>query len=251
MGKETYMMHYDYIIVGAGYSGLEQAKRLKEQNVESVLLIEFEDQVGGRPWDPSVDVTAPYETLTNSKVINISESTNGFLVVYQNSRGQHTLEAERVIVASGSVERERFFDFITGDRPSGDIVPKLGLNLLKRGFIPGFKPLIVNSNEYAQELIEKLEKIDQVEVIEINPELYEILQVEGQSRVESVLVKDKATDTESMIACDALVYANGILPMSHSVLEMAIDLDKDNFILTNEQGKSSIAGLYAFGDVAK
>lgn len=245
------MMDYQVVIIGAGVSGLEQAQKLKAKGKENVLMIEFEDKAGGRPWDFASNETLLYETLFNTKVIDIEKNTHShFTITCQNETGIFSINVNEIYLTTGAVERERFFDFIIGDRPAGDIVPKLGLNLLKRGYAPGYKPLIVNSNEYAQELVNTLKEYSEIEVKELNPENYEIIEVLGQARVENVVVKNLKNDKQEIIECDAFVYANGLMPMTHAVLDLGVDLDKNKYVITKEDGQSSLEGFYAFGDVA-
>lgn len=243
-------MDYKVIIVGGGYSGLTQAKRLKENQVEDVLIIEFEEELGGRPWDGRLKISAPFQTITSTKVTKIEKKDNGFVVKAQDKEGGKTFTTDKIILTTGSVERERFFDYIPGDRPSGDCVPKLALNLLKRGYAIGLNPLIVQSNEYATELIERLSNYSEVNVQTINLEQFEILSVIGRSRVEKVEVKELSSGDIRTIEADAFVYANGIMPMTHSILELEIELNKDKFVITNENGETSLEGFYAFGDCA-
>lgn len=243
-------MDYNVIIVGGGYSGLEQARKLTDNNTENVIIIEFEAQVGGRPWDDSEAQEVPYEALYNTKVKKIKKIDRGFCVTTQDKTGEKQLTAKEVILSSGSVEKERFFDFIPGDRPSGDVVPKLGLNLLKRGYAVGLNPLIILSNEYSEELAEKLNEFAEIKVQTISLSDYEIVKVNGTSRVQSVEVKQIESGKHKKIIADAFVYANGIMPVTHSVLELGVELNKDKFIVTDHDGRSSVEGLYAYGDCA-
>lgn len=247
------MKKFEAVIIGAGTSGIKQAEILENKNITDVLVIEYENQLGGRPWDVGYkDDGLSSKMLFNSKVTKVEiDDDKSFIVTFQNQEGEHKVNAESVYLTTGSVEGERFFDYIPGDRPSGDMLPKLGLNILKRGYAPGYNPLIVNSNEYANELIEKLKGFSEVSVIEISPNDFEILKVNGISRVESVEVKNLSTSRKETIQCDAFVYANGIKPLSHSVKELPLELDNEKFVLTNDKGETSIDGLYAYGDVAR
>lgn len=88
-------------------------------------------------------------------------------------------------------------------------------------------------------LVERLDNAENVELM-FNSEVAEIL---GEKGADGVLLKSGET-----IDCDGVFIAVGIVPRSDTVKNLA-ELDDNGYILADENGKTSLDGLFAAGDV--
>jgi len=77
-----------------------------------------------------------------------------------------------------------------------------------------------------------------------------ILEINGQSNVESIKIKDVATNKESDLACDGVFIFIGYKPNS-GFLKDLVSLDESGYILTDESMKTNIEGIFACGDCRK
>ncbi|QEJ96050.1 thioredoxin-disulfide reductase [Treponema phagedenis] len=74
-----------------------------------------------------------------------------------------------------------------------------------------------------------------------------IEEVKGSSHVTGVVLKNKNTGEVKELACDAVFFFVGMVPIT----DLVPDANKDSigYIITNEEMETSIPGLYAAGDV--
>ena len=66
--------------------------------------------------------------------------------------------------------------------------------------------------------------------------------------VTGIVVADKSTGEERLIDCSAVFVAVGTQPNS-AFLRGALDLDESGYVIADEQGRTSVPGVYAAGDV--
>lgn len=72
----------------------------------------------------------------------------------------------------------------------------------------------------------------------------------GKDRVYAIKIKDVKTSTESQIKIDGVFVFIGLEPNT-DFLKDKLKLDKNGFIITDEDMKTSVEGVYACGDVRK
>lgn len=72
--------------------------------------------------------------------------------------------------------------------------------------------------------------------------------INGNTRVNSIIVKNRQTGEEKQIEVSGVFIYAGFLPNS-KFLEGIVELDDLGYIVTNEQMKTSVPGIYAVGDV--
>lgn len=73
-------------------------------------------------------------------------------------------------------------------------------------------------------------------------------EIQGENKVESVLLTQKKTGEKKELAVDGVFIAVGITPNSELV-KGKLDLDEQGYIAAGEDGKTSEEGIYAAGDV--
>lgn len=90
---------------------------------------------------------------------------------------------------------------------------------------------------------ERLKKIKNVEII------YKAipLEVEGKEKVESLKIKDKGKIRN--LKTDGIFVEIGSTPLVKFISNLNLKLDKENYIIVDEDMKTSVDGIYAAGDV--
>ena len=74
------------------------------------------------------------------------------------------------------------------------------------------------------------------------------LRIKGQSKVESILLKDVKTNHEKEVECDGVFIFVGYTPNT-GFLKNSVQLTDTGYIHTDENMMSSVEGIYACGDV--
>ncbi len=189
--------HYDVAVVGAGPAGLAAANGALDRGIDSVLLIDRDDETGGilnqcihtgfglhtfgddltgpefaqrsleqlgrRSADRPVDV------LTESYAVDL---TDHGLVVMSARHGVQTIEVGATVLATGARERTRGAIRIPGSRPSGVMTAGLAqkfVNVL--GQLPGRRVAILGSGDIGLIMARRLtlEGVQVVGVFELLP----------------------------------------------------------------------------------
>lgn len=75
-----------------------------------------------------------------------------------------------------------------------------------------------------------------------------IIDIIGDEKLESVVVKENSTNKESTLNIDGLFIAIGHIPVS-SMCDNIIDTDEKGYIISNEDCTTNIDGIFAAGDV--
>lgn len=74
-----------------------------------------------------------------------------------------------------------------------------------------------------------------------------LIKISGKQKVEQILIVD-STGIERQIKVDGVFMAIGI-KAAHDLIKDFVRLDKDGFILTDEECQTAASGLFAIGDV--
>ena len=77
---------------------------------------------------------------------------------------------------------------------------------------------------------------------------HKIISIEGKDFVEKVLIEDRATNEIRQIPVQGVFIYAGYLPNSNFVKDL-LELDKEGFIITDEEMKTSQRGIFACGDI--
>lgn len=77
-----------------------------------------------------------------------------------------------------------------------------------------------------------------------------VAEIIGSNKVEGVKVKDTATNKEKTIKADGVFVLIGLSPNSES-FKGALKLDEKNYIISDDEMRTSLDGIFACGDVRK
>jgi len=239
---------YEVIIIGAGPSGLAAARSLLEEGVKNVLLLEREKEAGGVPrhcrhptfgfqtfhrpmnghvWAARIlkMIQGRYEIRTSTTVINIRP---GGEVEVSSGNGLETLQAKRVIIATGVRETPRHARMVSGVRPQGVLTTgALQQFIYLRKLNPGARPVIVGSELVSFSAIWTLRNagIKALALIDDNERpvafrpstLYArlmgvkvhlgayITKINGTERVESIEFRESDGKTQKL-ECDSIIF---------------------------------------------
>lgn len=253
-------MVFDAIIIGAGLTGLSQALALYEDNRENVLIIDYEEKMGGfysnngilkNEDDKTIVARAeklPYPFWGKSTAIAIEADENA--VTIQTTDGPRVVKASQIIITTGTLEKPRGANWIPGSRPASEMTPSLAMSFIKRNYIPGVRPFIVIDNDISQIVADTLNDHPGCQVAMEYAENIDILDIEGDPRVTGVRVWDKNDGEERTVRCDSFIYSNGKMPNTAFLHTSDIGLDATGFIRTNAHGETALPGIHAYGDCA-
>ncbi len=101
-------------------------------------------------------------------------------------------------------------------------------------------------DRHTLEKLYKLEQEDKIEFI-LNST---VKALNGKDKLESIVVENKLNKTNREIVVDGLFVAIGRRPDT-SLLQDRLNLDENGYIITDENMKTNIDGVYAIGDVRK
>ena len=273
---------YDVAIIGGGPAGLTAGIYASRAGLETILLEKM--MCGGLPATTSLIENYPGLPKVNGiklmqKFKEQSEEFGTKIVEFNDVNKIELLDkkkkiitdskeyyARSLIVASGSIPKklnipgeEEFYGkgisyCATCDGPlyRGKDVAVIGCG--NSGLQEGEELLnYVNSAKFieflpymtAEKILQdRLKKNEKAEFL-LN---HELVSINGDKFVDYVVVKDRQTNKEKRIDVSGVFMYAGFLPNSR-FLENKIKLDKDGYIITNENMETSIPGIYAVGDV--
>ncbi len=77
---------------------------------------------------------------------------------------------------------------------------------------------------------------------------HELISINGESRVESITIKDKTNNQEKIIPVGGIFLYAGLVPNT-GFLKSSLKLTKDGFIVADQFTRTSVPGVFAAGDV--
>lgn len=72
----------------------------------------------------------------------------------------------------------------------------------------------------------------------------------GKNFVEAVRIKNLKTNVVSDLSVNGLFIEIGSVPVTGLIKELGVKLDKEGFIVTNENQETNIPGVFAAGDIS-
>lgn len=77
----------------------------------------------------------------------------------------------------------------------------------------------------------------------------EILEIRGDSRLRSILTRDKSTNETFEMEVDGLFVEVGEIPNSELARRLGVKLDEEGFVLVDDRQETNVQGVFAAGDV--
>ena len=272
------MQTYDLIIVGGGAAGMLCAIEAKKLAMNKVLLIEKDNELGGAlslgnyNISNELKITGKYykkylieefekfdiETKLNTMVLKIEEGNS--VLCTSPANGVEKIKGKKIILANGAKEGSRKAVNMVGSRCSGIYTVGMAKKIFSMDMIPGRKILIDGSDTlYMIEKELKRSNIDVVGIISNSEDIetydltkdiyvnYEIKNIEGKGRVESVIIGKE--DEEVQIECDTVLFARPQLSDGLVAMRSGIKLNpKTTGPQVNEDYMTSKENVYACGN---
>ncbi len=73
--------------------------------------------------------------------------------------------------------------------------------------------------------------------------------IEGKNMVERIVLKNIETEKTSNLDVDGIFIEVGMVPTTEIAKHSGVAVDKNNYIITNKNQETNVAGVYAAGDV--
>lgn len=254
-------MSYELVIIGAGITGLTAATKAQELGLENVLIVDYEKQKGGfrstvfdrEDFSKEKEVVSqaenlPYKIWYQSTVVGFFAGENGdhHQISIQTPNGSKDIEAKKIILSSGAMEKPREGNKIPGSRPAGVITPLMALGLLNRGYLPG-KNIIIFENGKLSKAVAELSVEKGAEVNSIKGKFAKIKNIKGNSRVTEVEIENTESGENSCYPCDTLIYSEGTIPCTFYLKGSMVDLDEHMFVKVDDEGRTNITNVMAVG----
>jgi len=94
--------------------------------------------------------------------------------------------------------------------------------------------------------LDQLQKKKNIEVLTNR----KIVRIFGDTMVEGIEVENTQTGESSMIECQGVFVYIGLLPQNSIARELGCKLDKKGYIETSKEGRTTVKGVFAAGDVS-
>jgi NADPH-dependent 2,4-dienoyl-CoA reductase/sulfur reductase-like enzyme len=285
----------DVAIIGGGPSGLSAAAELRKLGVNKVVVIEREPEAGGIPrhcghppfgfWEYGRIYTGPdyarrnvTEALKAGVDIRLRHSVtklgaNGRLEIV-SPEGAVSIQAQRVLIATGARETPRSARLVGGDRPLGVInTGAFQSYLYLENLKPFDRPLIVGTELVSLSSIMSCRRagIKPVAMIETNdratarwplslfprlcgvPMHYgaQLVEIHGTGRVEGASVR-MADGSLRDFDCDGVLLTGRFIPESSLVRLSDLKLDpKSGGPVIDQYGRCSDPAYFAAGNLLR
>ena len=199
--------------------GLPVREVTKKDNVFSVILEDGSTFKGH---------TVIFSTGEHHRPLNVAgeEDFIGKGVAYCATCDAPLFKDKKVIIAGGGNSAfTTAFDLM---RVNADVV----LVNFNRGW---------QADKTVQQIVKRYEKVKFLDN-------QEIIRIEGKDRVESIVIKDRATGSEEKLLCDGVFIEVGLIPNSDPVKGL-VQLNELGEIVVDCLGRTNVPGFYAAGDV--
>jgi thioredoxin reductase len=254
------------VIIGGGPTGLSAAREAKKQGLDNIIVLEREPQAGGAPrhcghlgfgmrdfgrlWT-GPQYAEHLRNLADGLEVRCNNAVTGLrpggLVEVSSPQGLYSIQAERVLIATGIYEKSSAARLMPGGRPFG----LLTTGALQRfaylhGTIPCRTPLVVGTELVAYSTILTLRHFGAkpVALIDVNPHVStsrfvavaarlvfgvpsltktRIISIEGEEKVTAVTIED--AKGKRTLACDGIVFTGDWVPETSLIRASQIAMD--------------------------
>jgi len=284
---------YDVIIVGGGVSGLSAAKALRRMGAGDILVIEREEECGGAPrhiMNPffglrefGLPMTGPtYARRMRRRIKGVETATGvsitrllpqGMLEV-AGPDGLYTLEARRIVLATGTREASRHARLVSGGRPFGVITYGAFQRYVHfAGLKPFQRPAIVGTEWVSFSAVHTMREIgvDPVCMLEEHPrttvpelvaeafELYLMIPIHRGTHLRRILGRGNVEGAEierdgqvDIIRCDGIVFTGKFIPEAHLIRSAHLEFDSGSRgPMTDQYQRLSDPAYFACGNVLR
>ncbi len=294
------MERHELVIIGGGSAGIACALGAYEGGLKDILVIERDFEYGGILQQCihngfglhtfNEELSGPsyaekyYELIKDNESIRFmyeSAVTNidGHIVTIQNKDGLRKIEAEAIVLATGSRERPGGAIGLRGDRCEGVYTAGTAQRYLnKEGFLVGKRVFILGSGDIGLIMARRmtLEGAKVIGVAEIQPysnglarnikqcledfdiPLYlshTVEAIHGKSRLESITLVEvdeklrTIPGTGQEIECDCLLLSIGLIPENTLVEDMGVRFDpRTKGAVVDDTYMTSVDGIFACGN---
>jgi NADPH-dependent 2,4-dienoyl-CoA reductase/sulfur reductase-like enzyme len=288
----------DVAIVGGGPAGLAAAIELKAQGVENVVVLEREESAGGIPrhcGHPPFGLrefgrvlTGPayarrlaaaadgsgVSVRTRTEVVSIDPSRMPVRITCTTPDGVETIEARRLLIATGTRESPRSARLASGTRPLGIMnTGALQAYAYLEHLVPFRRPVIVGTELVALSAILTCRTLGAKPVAMIEegrrpiahgplflyPRLRgipvltstKLVDIVGSPRVDHVVVEDEAGHRRE-IACDGVIFSGRFVGEAHLSRLAGLELDPGTGGPEIDQfGRTSQPAIFAAGNLLR
>ena len=204
------------------------------------------------------------EYKTNTRVLEINRDK---VITYVNpNEGIQEVEANAIILAAGCREKYTGNIMIPIHKFTGIFTTGSAHRLVNySGYLPGKEVIIIGDNMWTLVLARRLvieganikgivterkcfnrDELDLVNGFNI-PIIYtsEVIEIEGEERINLAKVKNVETEEINSIECDSLILSVGYLPDNDFIRKMSLMTDGDRVYSENNQ--TSVEGIFITG----
>lgn len=259
---------YDLAIVGAGMSTLSA---LRQGALSSrTIVLEHQQTHGGflLPALPADEFQESWKLIQSFRLpeattVRVGATVVGLLpatstddlhtLIVRQRHGTQQIQARKVLIATGGLERTREHARIPGTRPTGVVSALLVHQFLDRGYLPGRQAVVYGDSRYAAATARRLVRAG-LEVTCLVPpaehgdhEGAEILEIKGFPRLECITVRQNRQTFD--LPTDLLVYTTTMMANTHWLKGSGLSTSRDGTLAIDSSYRTTIAGIFAVGTV--
>lgn len=220
-------------------SGAELADIMQQQAEELGTNIDEFDIIENVKFNESEKIIETEEVIYKPKAVIIATGASPRKLPIKNEEKFAGKGVHYCAVCDGAMYQDKVISIVGGGNTA----------LEEAIFLTNFakKVYIIRRYDYfrgEKAVLEEVEKNDKIEIL-YNEDL---IAVEGNDFVEKGIIKNTLTGEEKEIKIDAVFGSIGHEPMIN-LFKDYINLSKGNYIITDENMRTNIPGVYAVGDV--
>lgn len=293
------MIKKNLVIIGGGAAGLSAAISAYDNGEKDILIIERDDHLGGILYQCihngfglekfKEELTGPeyaarlidqvnernISYILNAQVLSITKNKT---VTYSSLEGYVSIEANAIILASGSYERTAGAIMVPGKRLNGVLTAGTAQRYMNiKGYMIGKRVVILGSGDIGLIMARRLtlEGAQVICVAEIMPysnglnrNIVQCLndyniplklsttvsKIIGGKRVEKIVLskvdenKQAIPGTEEIIDADTLILSVGLIPYTTLLDDLNLHYGKNKGAIVDENYQSEIPGLFTCGN---